>query len=205
MKRSELKSLIREVIEESISKKFIGFKNDKGEWKIYQLGRNPNAKDWYIDINDPTLNNGFEKAVVEKNAARFLFGATQNKVRAQIDNEEGYNKLLDIDVLNGETIVSIEGQVKDSFLRLHCKSGKVYDINIEDDGDGGNDSHAFISDIDMDKVIGRKIVDARHEDKDSYGVTLKFMTKEMQLGTITIQHDHNGYYGFSYHVSKVKV
>ncbi len=206
MKRSELKALIREVIEEASGlKKFIGFKNLDGKWKIYKLGLNPAAKDWYIDIEDPKKNAGFEKDTVEKYSHNFLLGKTQAEVRAMIDEKESYNKMLDVDILKGETITKIEGEIKDSYLRLICKSGNVYDINIDDDSDGGNDSHAYISGIDMDKVIGRKIVDARHEDKDSYGVTLKFMTKEMQLGTITIQHDHNGYYGFKYYVTKGRV
>lgn len=113
----------------------------------------------------------------------------------------GSQKLDDIDIINGETIIAIEGNVKDKSLRLKCKSGNYYDIDVDDDGPQ-NDSDAYISEINMDKVIGRQIVDARHDGKSREGVTLKFMTKQLQLGTIEIQHDHNGYYGFSYHVTK---
>jgi hypothetical protein len=201
VKRSELKQLIREVVEEVSSNKFIAFKNHKGEWKIYQLGRNPNAKDWYVDVEDTTLNSGFQSEKVEKYPHNFLRGSSVSDLKKQIADKENEHKKGDIDIINGETIIAIEGSVGDKGLRLKCKSGNSYDIDVDDDGPQ-NDSNAYISAIDMGKVMGRQIVDAQHADKDNEGVVLKFMTKRLQLGTITIQHDHNGYYGFSYSVTK---
>ena len=122
-------------------------------------------------------------------------------IREVVSEVYGSQKLDDIDIMNGETIVEIEGKIGDQSLRLKCRSGNFYDIEVDDDGPQ-NDSHAFISEIDMDKIIGREITDARHHGKDTYGVTLNFMTKRLQLGSITIDHKHNGYYGFSYHVTK---
>lgn len=110
------------------------------------------------------------------------------------------DKMRDVDIVAGETIVSIDGKVKDESLRLHCHNGVYYDIDVS--YDYGNDSHAFISEISMNSIIGSKIVEAYHEDKDSYGVTLVFVDNNNRKGTITIQHDHNGYYGFSYYVTK---
>ena len=116
----------------------------------------------------------------------------------EINNHE---KLDDVDIVKGETVVSVLGEPNDEELELRCANGNIYNVSVS--YEYGCDSHAFISDISMQPVIGHKIVDAHHEDMDSYGTTLVFVTDQGKRGTIAITHDHNGYYGFSYHVEKL--
>ena len=60
-------------------------------------------------------------------------------------------RLGDIDQLIGEVILSYSDDT------IICESGRCFKINIEDDGCGGNDSHAYLDGSDVgslyDKVI----------------------------------------------------
>ncbi len=106
-------------------------------------------------------------------------------------------KLGELDQLIGETITSYRDG---SFV---CASGRRFELDIEDDGCGGNDSHAFVSGSDMLPILGRVITDAYPKDCSSYGANLMFEAAGCN-GVITIEHDHNGYYGFSWSLREIK-
>lgn len=106
-------------------------------------------------------------------------------------------RLGDIDQLIGETILSY------SDGSITCASGRRFEIDIEDDGCGGNDSHAYLDGSDVEGIYGKTITAAYPKDYSSYGVLLTFEAGD-QRGWIQITHEHNGYYGFSYDVREVK-
>ena len=116
----------------------------------------------------------------------------------EVIEEMGADKLHDIDIIAGEIIVAIEGQVNEDSLRLRCKSGNHYDISLDPD----EYAKAYFNEINMAQVINKEIVRAYHTDKNVYGATLVFVGKDNSKGTIHIENENNGYYGFSYHVTK---
>jgi hypothetical protein len=122
-------------------------------------------------------------------------------IREVIVKEFAVDKMEDIDIIKGETIVSFTGEGNDSFMTINCESRHHYDIYVDDEGPS-NDSHAFISEIDLKNLVGKPIVFAQHEGKNSYGVTLVMKAADGSEGHVTIDHEHNGYYGFSYSVIK---
>jgi hypothetical protein len=112
--------------------------------------------------------------------------------------EMSQNKLEDIDIIKGEVIQSFDGAVKDDSMTIRCASGNSYEIQTWPD----EYASAWISEINLDKLIGKKIVEAYHDGKDCFGVTLIMKAEDGNVGHVTIEADHNGYYGFSYQVTK---
>lgn len=87
----------------------------------------------------------------------------------------------------------------DSYLSIVLSDDKVICLTLDDDGPF-NDSYAYLGKIDIEEIIGEKIVSADEKDWDSYGGTILLKTAR-NTGTIEILHDHNGYYGFGYDIS----
>lgn len=106
-------------------------------------------------------------------------------------------KLGEITQLIGLTIVSYDDG---TFI---CAGDRRFEIDIEDDGCGGNDSHAFISGSSVGALYGHVITAARTEDDSSDGVCFVLEAGDLR-GWVQITHDHNGYYGFSYDIREVK-
>lgn len=107
------------------------------------------------------------------------------------------NRLGEITQLIGEAIASYGDGL------IVCVSGRRFEIQLEDDGCGGNDSHAYLDGSDVGGLYGQIITEAYPEDSSSYGVRLVFKASDRR-GWIQITHDHNGYYGFSYEVKEIK-
>jgi hypothetical protein len=110
----------------------------------------------------------------------------------------GNQKLDDIDIIKGETIISVNPKEYSNEVYLNCASGNVYEVFAYPD----DNATAEISVVNLDKIIGKPIVFAQHSDKDSYGVTLIMKAGDGSIGEILISCDHNGYYGFEYGVTK---
>lgn len=110
-------------------------------------------------------------------------------------------KLTDINILVGEVIKSIDRQ-DDHALLISLENGRNFRINLYDEG-GQNDSHASIGKIDMSEVVGHTISEAYEESKDSCQAILIFKTRGKREGRIELDHDHNGYYNFSYDVEEL--
>jgi hypothetical protein len=119
-------------------------------------------------------------------------------IREVILQEFAVDKMEDIDIIKGETITSFKGEGNDSFMTIDCASGHHYDIYVDAD----DYAQAWISEIDLKNIIGKPIVFAEHDGKDSYGVTLVMKSADGSEGHITVECEHNGYYGFSYSVIK---
>ncbi len=109
----------------------------------------------------------------------------------------------DIDQLVGKTITSY---TFDKYLvTLICADGARYEIQLEDDGCGGNDSHAFFTGCDITPLIGRSVTQAWAENATDYdGANLMLKTVDTE-GYIGIVHESNGYYSFGYEVIEVAV
>lgn len=107
-------------------------------------------------------------------------------------------KKLGFDELKGKRINTADKWDEgDKSWTLHTDNGD-YELQIDDDGCGGNDSNAFLSDVcGLDAIAGKEIV-AVDEESDSYGARIKLRTADSSECIINIVHDHNGYYGFSY-------
>ena len=107
----------------------------------------------------------------------------------------------DFSQLIGKTIQSInnwdEGDKSFSFVA----DGESYNLNIDDDGCGCNDSNAFLESISgIENIIGKKIISVE-EDSDSFGALIILKT-ESDVCSIVITHEQNGYYGFAYDLHK---
>lgn len=97
--------------------------------------------------------------------------------------------------------LTIKGYVSTKHgLLILLSDNREISIDLSDDSDGGNDSHAFFGEIDLADIVGETILSADEKDWDSYGGTILLKTAR-NTGTIEIIHDHNGYYGFSYDIS----
>lgn len=110
-------------------------------------------------------------------------------------------KLGELTQLVGEVITSYRDG------RFTCASGRRFVLDIQDEGCGGNDSHAYLDDDDMYRVLGFPILAAYPTDASSWGVTLTFESQGGSIpvrGTVTITHEHNGYYGFSWELVEIK-
>lgn len=106
-------------------------------------------------------------------------------------------KKHDIDILIGKTISRFD--YSPDLVSFTCTDETRYEVQLEDDGCGGNDSHAFFAGCDLIPILGEPIVDAWHDGESSYGVSLVLKTAKTN-GFFTIIHEHNGYYDFSYDV-----
>ena len=107
--------------------------------------------------------------------------------------------MKDIDILIGSTITAHELSSCKKSLEIKTAAGKTFEILVDDEGSGGNDSYAWISSVSLSEVVGHEITTAHHENSNSYGVTLVLKAGD-RVGMIEIEHEHNGYYGFSYEV-----
>lgn len=107
-------------------------------------------------------------------------------------------KQLGFDELIGKIINTADKwDVGDKSWVLHCDVGD-YELEIDDDGYGGNDSNAFLSGVyGLDRIIGKEII-AASEDSDSYGAEIKLQTVDDSECIINITHEQNGYYGFCF-------
>lgn len=106
-------------------------------------------------------------------------------------------KKLGFDILKGQKIISFEPWSNgDKGWYFNTESQRYY-LEIDDDGCGCNDSNAYINYIqDLDKILNQEIIEV-DEGSDSYGANITLKTRENEC-FIVINHDHNGYYGFSY-------
>jgi len=102
------------------------------------------------------------------------------------------------DQLIGQKIVAFGSPPTDNRFKNYYIGTDKFDYNLilDDDSDGGNDSWAFLQSADLISIANQEIIDIE-EVSDSYGATIKIFTKD-NFGTITIVHEQNGYYGFSY-------
>jgi hypothetical protein len=107
-------------------------------------------------------------------------------------------KKLGFDILKGATILSTGSWSKGDQEWLLVTSAGTYRLFIEDNGVGGNDSHAYLDSVNgLVNIIGQPIVEVT-EESDSYGAVVTLTAANDANCTIVIVHDHNGYYGFSY-------
>ncbi len=110
-------------------------------------------------------------------------------------------KLKEITSLIGEIIESYKISDGKYSIELFTESGKTFVIELEDEG-GGCDSHASIGKVELSDVIGKTIAEAYEESKDSSQAVLIFKTRGKRIGRIELDHEHNGYYNFSYDISE---
>lgn len=105
---------------------------------------------------------------------------------------------LGFDELKGKRINAADKwDVGDKSWTLYSDGGN-YELQIDDDDRGFNDSNAFLSGVrGLDAIVGREIV-AVDEESDSYGAEIKLRTADGSECVINITHKQNGYYGFSY-------
>lgn len=110
------------------------------------------------------------------------------------------DKRGELSQLIGETIISYRLE-NEKLLRIACDSGRVFHVNLSDDGSGpGNDSHAFFRGVIL--IRDHPITNIREEDRDSYGA--RFVVEcGYRSGVIEVVHDHNGYYGWDMDVTEV--
>ena len=107
-------------------------------------------------------------------------------------------KLKDFQQIDGHVIESVEKMSEKEariVTNLNC-----YRLIVEDDGSGtGNDSYAFIAEIIYGPVVkplyGRKKIS---EKQDSDCAQIDIVDAIGNQLEITIKHEHNGYYGFTY-------
>lgn len=106
-------------------------------------------------------------------------------------------KKQDFNQLIGKKIIAIFEWISgDQSLVIVTDSG-VFNLNIEDESWGCNDSHAYLHGIvGIESVLNQEITGVE-ERSESYGAEIKLIAATGTC-TIDIQHDHNGYYGFSY-------
>lgn len=99
--------------------------------------------------------------------------------------------------LIGKKITSISDWTSgDDSLVITTDSG-VFNLNIDDEGGYGNDSHAYLHDISgLQYILGQEITGVE-ERSDSWGAEIRLQT-DKGVCVIDIRHEHNGYYGFSY-------
>lgn len=108
------------------------------------------------------------------------------------------DKKLGFDELKDKRILSVDQWTRgDKSWTLHTDAGD-YELFIDDDGCGGNDSNAFLSEVNgLDTMLNQEIV-AVEENADSYGAEIKLNGANGAQCVINIIHEQNGYYGFSY-------
>jgi len=119
-------------------------------------------------------------------------------IREVISEVYDAQKLSDIDIIKGETIIEVNPKEYSNEVYLKCASGNTYEVYAYAD----ENATAEISVVDLGRIIGKPIIFAQHSDKDSYGVTLTMKAQDGSIGEIRITCDHNGYYGFEYGVTK---
>ena len=111
-------------------------------------------------------------------------------------------KLTEFSILNGKTIVNVFAN-KDH-VRFNLVGG-ICDIDLYDDGPQ-NESHAFFANFEPLNSLGNKVVLSAVDNEinqDNCEFTLTFAD-----GTKIVfesQHEHNGYYGYSYEVTYTEV
>lgn len=109
-------------------------------------------------------------------------------------------KLHEFSILNGETIVSVEGGEGDHNLHFKTLSGKNISIHISCDGDYGNDSNAYFTNFDgLNSILNQEVVVTSAEDGSD--ITHFAIKTRNSIAAFQIVHEHNGYYGYSYTVS----
>lgn len=110
------------------------------------------------------------------------------------------HKKRSFDEVKGQTILSsnpYEGYYWN--FRTNCGD---YTLQVDDEGYGCNDSHAYISAISgLEAIIDKEIVNVE-ESSNSDEAEIKLYTADGSVCVINIIHDHNGYYGFSYELVK---
>jgi len=108
------------------------------------------------------------------------------------------NKKLGFDELIGKRLLSAEAwESGDKSWLMHTDAGD-YRLEIEDEGCGGNDSHAYLSGVSgMDDVRG-EVIASVEEESDGYGAEVRLRTVAGKTCFINITHEQNGYYGFAY-------
>lgn len=108
------------------------------------------------------------------------------------------SKKGDFNQLIGQKIVAFGSPPTDRETKDYYIGTDKYDYNllIDDDNCGCNDSWAYLKSADLLQIANQEIIDIE-EESDSYGATVKIITKD-NFGTLIIVHDQNGYYGFSY-------
>ncbi len=109
------------------------------------------------------------------------------------------------DILKGQTIVSFHIWEQPNYKAASFKTTThKYNLEITDEGAGGNDSDAYLESITGgESIIGQEIVEVT-EESDNYGAIIKLITDNSKC-VITIIHDHNGYYGFDYEVCECEL
>lgn len=110
------------------------------------------------------------------------------------------SKRGELSQLIGETIISYRLE-NEQLLRIACDSGRVFHVTLEDEGAGGNDSHAHFGNVILHK--DRKITLVREEERDNRGARFAIECG-YRSGVIEIIHDSNGWYGWDMDVTEVK-
>ena len=108
------------------------------------------------------------------------------------------NKLYSFSDLIGQILRSPIDNNRDRFTT----DAGTWEIYLEDDGAGGNDSHAFVESVGgWEELVGKKIASVDDPDDRDCGCTVTIKSDEGQTAEITFVHEHNGYYGYSYGLS----
>ncbi len=113
------------------------------------------------------------------------------------------DKKLDIDVLVGSRFL---GWALPDPKRLILWTDKAnWVVQVEDEGDCGNDSYACVTDVDLTHLLNQTITAAHHEaderiteDYSEKDVTRLVLEAGDARGVVIITHFSNGYYGYSY-------
>lgn len=108
------------------------------------------------------------------------------------------SKRGDFNQLIGQKIVAFGSPPTDSETKDYYIGTDKYDYNllIDDDNCGCNDSWAYLKSVDLLPIANQEIIKIE-ENSNSYGAEIKIFTSN-NIGFLFIQHDQNGYYGFSY-------
>lgn len=107
-------------------------------------------------------------------------------------------KKLSFDELKGKRILDAAHWTHgDKSWLLRTDAGD-YELRIDDDGCGCNDSNAFLSGVsNLGALLGQEIVDVS-EEADDYAAEIKLRATNGAECVINITHEQNGYYGYSY-------
>lgn len=87
-------------------------------------------------------------------------------------------------------------------LKMETSIGNFH-LSISDDGYGGNDSHAFLSEVIGLNTVLHSPIEKIEEDADKWGATIKLHDSHGNEAVVKIVHEQNGYYGFGYSLERI--
>lgn len=108
------------------------------------------------------------------------------------------------DQLIGQKIVAFDKPPTDNQCKNYYIGTDKFDYNliIDDDHCGCNDSWAYLKFVDLLPIANQEIIKIE-ESSDANGAIIKIFTNE-NIASLIIQHDQNGYYGFCYDLIQYK-